>query len=161
MKRFVILMLALALAGMVGCASKQKTAEAPPPEPAKEEVVIVEKKEVKPAPTAMEIYEMNYQKLPTTHTVVKGDCLWCIAEQAQIYNDPFMWPLIYKSNRAKITKSPDLIYPGQVFDIPRTGMSLADIKDARKQAGAPWKKLEPAATANRPAAIRQELGYGF
>ena len=119
-------MLALVLAAAAGCASKQQKAEAPAP--VAEETVVVAKT-TKPAPTPLEIYEMNYKQLPTSHTVLKGECLWRISEQAQIYNDPFMWPLIYKANRDKIKKSPDLIYPGQVFSIPRSGFTLADIKE--------------------------------
>jgi chemotaxis protein histidine kinase CheA len=55
---------------------------------------------------------------PTNHVVIKGETLWWIAEYKQIYNDPFQWPTIYKANRSKI-KDPDLIFPGQNFDIPR------------------------------------------
>ena len=35
-----------------------------------------------------------------------------------IYADSFDWPIIYSHNRAQI-KDADLIYPGQVFSIPR------------------------------------------
>ncbi|MFH1038490.1 MAG: LysM peptidoglycan-binding domain-containing protein [PVC group bacterium] len=55
---------------------------------------------------------------PATHRVVKGECLWFIAGYDRIYGNPLQWPLIYKANTDKI-KNPDLIYPGQVFIIPR------------------------------------------
>ena len=55
---------------------------------------------------------------PSTHTVVKGECLWFIAGYDHIYGNPLQWPLIYKANQHKI-KNPDLIYPGQTFIIPR------------------------------------------
>jgi len=45
------------------------------------------------------------------------DCLWKIAGYKFIYNNPRLWPRIYRANKAKI-KNPDLIYPGQVFKIP-------------------------------------------
>jgi len=45
------------------------------------------------------------------------DCLWNIAGKDYIYNDPWKWKRIYKANADKI-KDPDLIYPGQVLDIP-------------------------------------------
>lgn len=45
------------------------------------------------------------------------DCLWKIAGYKFIYNNPRLWPKIYRANKAKI-KNPDLIYPGQVFRIP-------------------------------------------
>ena len=118
---------------------------------------VVQKKSP-PPPSPEEIYRMKYQKLPTSHTVVKGECLWWIAEYKQIYNDPFMWPLIYKANRDKI-KDPDLIYPGQVFRIPRE-FSLEDLKISRKSAGAPRPYLPPK-DANIPADLRVELNWGF
>jgi len=115
-------------------------------------------KVTKPAPSPEEIYKANYEKLPTSHTVVKGECLWWIAEYKQIYNDPFMWPLIFKANRDKI-KNPDLIYPGQVFEIPRE-FSLEELKESRRSAGAPRPYLPPK-EANIPADLRVELGWGF
>ncbi len=51
------------------------------------------------------------------YTVIKGDCLWRIAKKKTIYDNPFAWPKIYKSNRDQI-KNPDLIYPKQIFKIP-------------------------------------------
>ena len=56
--------------------------------------------------------------LPTYHVVKKGECLWIISSYKEIYNDPFMWPLIYWANKNKI-HDPDLIFPKQVFKIPR------------------------------------------
>ncbi|GEM_PF-1647683 len=46
------------------------------------------------------------------------DCLWNIAAQRRIYNDPWKWKRIYRANDDKIT-DPDLIYPGQELVIPR------------------------------------------
>jgi len=87
-----------------------------------------------------------------SHTVVKGECLWWIAEYGKIYDDPFQWPLIYDANRDEIDKTAnryghnqkeeDWIFPGQQFDIPRDA-SLDDIKAARKRAGAPAPYLPP------------------
>jgi len=54
---------------------------------------------------------------PKYHTVVRGDCLWNIAKKKEYYNDPYMWPRIYRANKDKI-KDPDLIYPDQVLTIP-------------------------------------------
>lgn len=53
-----------------------------------------------------------------SHTVQEGECLWIISEYERVYANPFMWPLIYKANRLQI-KDPDLIFPGQIFQIPR------------------------------------------
>jgi len=57
-------------------------------------------------------------KLPRTHTVVEGECLYVISGYSQIYDDPLKWPRIYRANRDKI-KDPNLIYPGWVLNIPR------------------------------------------
>lgn len=112
----------------------------------------------KPTPTPLEIYELKYSQLPQEHKVVKGECLWWIAEYKTIYNDPFMWPLIYKANRSKI-KNPDLIYPGQVFSIPRN-FTMQELKKSRHNAGAP-RPYTPPEDANLPAKLRQELGWQF
>ena len=44
------------------------------------------------------------------HTVVFGDSLWSIS--AKYYNDPFIWPNIFKNNQ-NIIYDADLILPGQ------------------------------------------------
>jgi hypothetical protein len=82
------------------------------------------------------------QPVADYHVVEKGECLWWIAEYEDIYNDPFMWPLIYDANKDKI-KNPDLIYPGQEFSIPRAGYSIDEVKDARRSAGAPRPYMPP------------------
>ena len=58
------------------------------------------------------------------YAVITGDNLWNISAKADIYNNPYQWPLIYKANSGKI-KDADLIYPGQVFDI-NTSPSAAE-----------------------------------
>jgi len=166
MKRITLLVLAMTMLVAWGCAQKQTAAQMEPvaAEPAVEEPIVEEPVAEEPmaetAPTPQELYQQRYEALPTTYTVKKGDALWWIAEFRQIYNDPFMWPLIYKANRDQIS-NPNLIYPGQVFNIPREGMDLEEIKASRKQAGAPWQNLEPAETAVLPADVRSQLGYGF
>ena len=60
---------------------------------------------VKPAYWEMIDYEIPYE-------VVPGDTLFDIGMQ---YN--MMWPALYKANQDKID-DPDLIYPGQVLEIP-------------------------------------------
>lgn len=76
--------------------------------------------------------EEELKRHPREWTVVKGECLWKIAGYEKIYSDPFQWPLIYKANQAQI-KDPDLIYPGQVFAIPRD-VSDDEIQQAIKDA---------------------------
>jgi nucleoid-associated protein YgaU len=51
------------------------------------------------------------------YSVAKGDNLWNIAKKETIYDDPYMWPRIFRANRDQI-KDPDLIYPKQVLAVP-------------------------------------------
>ncbi len=64
--------------------------------------------------------------------VVRGDSLWSISGQADVYNNPYQWPLIYKANRDQI-KDADLIYPGQVFTVDRNP-SAAEVDAAIEHA---------------------------
>ncbi len=50
-----------------------------------------------------------------TYTVVSGDSLSKISKR--IYGDASKWKKIYEANSDQI-KNPDLIYPGQVLEIP-------------------------------------------
>ncbi|MDT8316815.1 MAG: LysM peptidoglycan-binding domain-containing protein [bacterium] len=117
----------------------------PVEEPVTSEPVVVPKEEpvvkkVEPAPVqaAEEVVETESSSVTTTHTVQNGECLWTISESADIYDDPFQWPLIYKANRGQI-KDPDLIYADQELDIPRDS-SQSEIDDAVHEAKTrgPW-----------------------
>ncbi|MCX5836621.1 MAG: LysM peptidoglycan-binding domain-containing protein [Deltaproteobacteria bacterium] len=110
--------------------------------PVVEQQTIAEKKE-EPGKTLKKKTELQKQ-----HIVRKGDSLWWIAKYKDQYNDPYLWPLIYKANK-KMIKNPNLIYPGQKFKIPRTGFSMDDIKKERRQAGAP-KLCVPPQDSNLP-----------
>ncbi len=68
------------------------------------------------------------EKAADSYTVMSGDSLWHIAGRADVYANPFQWPLIYKANRDQI-KDADLIFPGQVFSISRNA-SEAEINAA-------------------------------
>jgi Tfp pilus assembly protein FimV len=53
-----------------------------------------------------------------SYTVSEGEMLWAIAKRADVYGDPFLWPLLYQANRDQI-KDPRTIYAGQNLTIPR------------------------------------------
>jgi len=50
----------------------------------------------------------------------RRDCFWRIAEYPFVYGDPWKWKVLYEANKSLLTdpKNPDLIEPGQVFEIP-------------------------------------------
>ncbi|HYW03895.1 MAG TPA: LysM peptidoglycan-binding domain-containing protein [Gammaproteobacteria bacterium] len=75
----------------------------------------------------------------TTYTVVRGDNLWDIAKKPSIYGNPYEWPLIYKDNSGKI-KDPDLIYPGQQFDINKSpSQDAVQRAEYHAKHRGPWK----------------------
>lgn len=71
-------------------------------------------------------------KAPETYIVKQDDNLWCIAGFDEVYGDSFDWPIIYSHNRAQI-KDADLIYAGQVFNIPRD-FAPREVANARAHA---------------------------
>ena len=88
---------------------------------------------------------------PGKYTIRQGDTLWDISNA--FYRDPFLWPLIWKSNPS--IDNPDLIYPGNVLVIP----SLAPVERAmsapEEAAPVQEKTVEEKAP---PAAAPQEEG---
>lgn len=81
------------------------------------------------------------QTYPSVYIVKRGDTLPGIAARHEIYNDSFLWPLIYKANRDQI-KDPKVLYTGQDLKIPRD-VSMDDIIQARREAGAPEPEKIP------------------
>ncbi len=69
------------------------------------------------------------------HVVEPGDSLWSIAAQADVYDDPYLWPVIYRFNRDQIV-DPAQIYPEQTLVIP-IGLDAETKARARAEAGAP------------------------
>lgn len=61
-----------------------------------------------------------------THVVARGDCLWRIARSLLIADGvtptgsatSTLWRSIYEMNRDLIGSNPNLIFPGQVLDLP-------------------------------------------
>lgn len=75
--------------------------------------VVKEKKVVKEPVRALEKPPKAENQ---SYTVKKGDTLCAIAKR--FYGDSSKYTVIYKANKDKI-KNPNLIYPGQVFKIPK------------------------------------------
>lgn len=85
---------------------------------------------------AKDIRGLYREKKISTYTVgtwaENKDCLWNIAGKIEIYGDPFMWPKIWQGNTDQI-RNPDIIFPGQVLQIPVKGpKSSEEMKAERK-----------------------------
>ena len=64
--------------------------------------------------------------------VSEGEHLWGISSEADVYGDPYQWPLLFKRNRHQIDDA-DLIYPGQMLYIERD-LNAAEVDRAIKHA---------------------------
>jgi len=62
--------------------------------------------------------EKGQAAIPPSYTVTRGDYLWKIAAKDDIYGNAYAWMQIYTANKDQI-KNPDMIFPNQVFSIPR------------------------------------------
>jgi LysM repeat protein len=102
-----------------GCATKTEPEPEATPPPA--ETKAEKPAEAPPMETPVAAQSSDY-------TVQKGDNLWNIAGRADIYDNAYQWPLIYRTNQAKI-RDADLIFPGQAFSIDRNPSS-ADVSAA-------------------------------
>ncbi len=122
LKGLLVLSLAVIIVGCVSAKSPppEDATAATPPEPVAEPVVA--EPEPEPEPVQPEPVPLKFW------IVAKGDNLWNIAADGEVYSIAEQWPLIYKSNLEQITDA-DLIYPGQILDIPRD-MPMAEIDAA-------------------------------
>ncbi len=68
------------------------------------------------------------------HVVESGETLWSIAGLSDVYDDPYLWPVIYKFNRDQI-KDPSRIYAGQRLQIP-THVAAEDRRASHAEARA-------------------------
>lgn len=68
--------------------------------------------------------ESGFADLPSQYRIrtFRGekDCLWNIAKNPAVYNDPFKWNLLYEANKQKLPDpgDPNWVEPGIVLDIP-------------------------------------------
>jgi LysM repeat protein len=76
---------------------------------------------------------------PTRYTVQRGDTLWGISGRPAIYNNVYMWPLVYRANDTQID-DPDVLSPSQVLAIPRDyTREEAETARHRARTRGPWR----------------------
>lgn len=100
----------------------------------------------------------------TTHTVVKGDCLWDLAQT--YYGNPFQWRRIWNANRSRVS-DPNYILPGWVLTIPPKEATVGQVtvqpagaapeasQPATPKAPVPLPSISPAAAAHQPTVFRE------
>lgn len=85
------------------------------------------------------------------------DCLWNIAGKMEIYGDPFQWPKIWQANTDQI-RNPDIIYPGQVLQIPPAGpMSDEEMKAQRRYFRTRRAALDAPKVNNKPVSTDKTM----
>lgn len=131
----------LVAAGLVaGCATQTEPEQTPPPAETKApEQPVAESKPVVTAPPAQ---FGNY-------VVKRGDNLWNIAGSPSVYGNAYYWPVIYRTNQAKI-RDADLIFPGQQFSIDQNPSSSdvdAAVRHAKTRGAWTLGKVEASDTA--------------
>lgn len=92
--------------------------------------IAAEKKEKERRISAEKLMQAKEHALSASHTVKRGETLPSIAALPEVYDDPCLWPLLYRANRDQI-KDPKRIWPGQVLRIPRN-VSREEISEARR-----------------------------
>ena len=112
---------------------------------------IIIQAQINAARARLEEFERIY---PTTYKVKKGETIIDIAKRREIFNDQYMWPLIYKANRDQI-RDPKVVFPGQVLTIPRD-ITFEEIIEARKHSHASPPYI-PSYDAYKPEFYRRYL----
>ena len=81
---------------------------------------------------------------PDRHVVISGDTLWGIS--ARFLKDPYRWGELWKLNAEQI-RNPQLIYPGQVLVLDRSGsqprLKLVTVRERRHEYVEPLRKGIP------------------
>ncbi|MFM7775326.1 MAG: hypothetical protein ACKOBV_07170 [Candidatus Kapaibacterium sp.] len=68
------------------------------------------------------------------------DCLWNIAAQEDIYNDPFQWVKLWQGN-SNIIRNPDIIRQGMEITVPPPGPKTTEEQKAERMY---WRKKRAA-----------------
>lgn len=104
----LLVLLGLAIVAGYALSKKEPVAKAPPLAP-------VEAVAPTPSPPPPPPPPTPGAAAPKQLTVAKGDCLWNLS--ASHLGGAQAWRRLFEANRGKI-RNPDLIYPGQVLELP-------------------------------------------
>ncbi|NOZ55959.1 MAG: LysM peptidoglycan-binding domain-containing protein [Calditrichaeota bacterium] len=66
-----------------------------------------------------QILKIQREVGPGEYLVAKGDFLYKIAANPEVYNDPTKWTKIYEANKDVIGDDPNLVFPYSVLIIPK------------------------------------------
>lgn len=92
--------------------------------PESESPVVEETAQPVPAPVPTLIGTTTGNRTTSGHVIIRrGDNLWTIARR--VYGEGLRYTQIFEANANQI-RNPDLIYPGQVFDLPGTDVVLGN-----------------------------------
>lgn len=116
------------------------------------DVAVVCAKKVLDALTEVVGDESSFATLPAEYRIRtwrgERDCLWNIAKDRAIYNDPYLWRKLYEANKHKFPdpKNPDWVEPGIVLTIPSI---RGEKRSGMYDPGEIYEKLPPAKKAKR------------
>jgi nucleoid-associated protein YgaU len=68
-----------------------------------------------------QIFKIHKENGPDEYMVSRGDYLAKIAGNMDVMGDPTKWRQLYEANKDRVGEEPNLIYPYQIFKIPRDG----------------------------------------
>lgn len=107
--------------------NEQVAVESVPDEGASEETAVEQQavvEEPAPGPVPTMIGTTDGERTTSGLVIIRrGDNLWTIARR--VYGEGLRYTQIYEANASQI-RDPDLIYPGQVFDLPDTDMVIGE-----------------------------------
>lgn len=108
--------------------------------------------DVRAAAEQLRALNAELERAAQNYTARAGDTLWLIAARPEVYNNGWLWPLIWNANRSEL-RTPTRVVPGTLLQIrrhPTVDEVAQALDEARRQAAA--------GTLRPPAAARAKPG---